>query len=65
MAVRQAISAARHEIGLSNFFDLPIPATPDVIQKACGVDSKHFVLHDSDAAPAPAHVPAPGADAKK
>ena len=43
-AVRQAITAARKDAGLTGFFRFDAPATPDVVQKACGLDDKQFAL---------------------
>jgi xanthine dehydrogenase molybdopterin-binding subunit B len=44
MAVRQAITAYRLEVGNKDWFRLDLPLTPDVIQEACLVNEKHLSL---------------------
>jgi len=44
MAVRHAIDSARKDAGLSAFYILDAPFTPDVIQAACGTDENHFSI---------------------
>jgi hypothetical protein len=44
MAVRHAITSARHDAGLRDYFQLNIPATPEHVQRLCAVDSTHFTI---------------------
>ena len=44
MAVRNAVKAARKDVGLNDFFPLHVPATPEVIQEATGNDASHLTL---------------------
>ena len=42
MAIKEAIKAARAEIGLSGYFRLDSPATVERIRLACGDQLKNF-----------------------
>jgi xanthine dehydrogenase small subunit len=44
MAVRHAVAAARAEVGLTDFFTLNAPITPDVIQAATCPDVEHLTF---------------------
>jgi len=44
MAVRQAIASARKDAGLTGFFRLDAPCTPDAVQRACGVEHSQFTV---------------------
>ena len=44
-ALRDAIAARRADLGLSGVFDLPVPATIDVIQTACSVSASELNLN--------------------
>lgn len=41
-AAKKAIASVRKENGLPEHFQMPMPCTVDAIQKACGVEAKHF-----------------------
>jgi len=42
MAVRQAITSARLDVGNKDWFRLDLPLTPDVVQEACLVNEKNL-----------------------
>lgn len=43
-AVRKAINSARADNGVHEWYELPVPATPDEIQRACAYDTSKLTV---------------------